>query len=221
MLPRLGREVRRQRQLGELDRVERALEDARALLQHQRDDAEVLDAVRGAVRAVRGAGRGLRQQHVRPEGGEVLQRVAADRRPLAQLEEEVDEAVEHRDVRLRQLGDDVARGGDALGVRLEVDRAAQRVVHLVQHERVRQVAHVRRERRRRQPRVAAREPLDRRRRLGGEAVEQVVDRADRRVAAEELRRARAACCRYAISVCTGSGIGSAYTSSESGGDGCT
>ena len=30
-----------------------------------------------------------------------------------------------------------------------------------------------------------------------------------------------ACCRYAISVCTGSGIGSAYTSSESGGDGCT
>eukprot|EP00965_Chrysotila_dentata_P235723 6200923-Pleurochrysis_carterae.AAC.4 len=71
-----------------LERVERPLKDARALLQHEPDESVLVDAVLLRLR------RRERRDHRCPVGGEVFWPVAGRSRALAQLGEQVEEAME-------------------------------------------------------------------------------------------------------------------------------
>ena len=75
LLSDLGLEVRRQRQLRQLEGVELPLEDARAVLQQQPHQPVVLDA-RGAAALAAGRPDGRGRQQARPEVGELLGAVA-------------------------------------------------------------------------------------------------------------------------------------------------
>ena len=186
LLGALSLKVRRQRQLGQLEGVELALEDARAVLQQQPHQPVVLDA-RGA--AALAAGRpdvGGRQQ-ARPQVGELLGAVAVGV-GLGQPREEVEDPVQDGDVRLAHLGHEVAQRGDPLHVDLHVERSVQLLVD----ERLGQLADVSRQRGRRKPRVTARDLVDvgmLARRV--EVVDKIVDLPDARVTAKELLGRRA------------------------------
>eukprot|EP00962_Isochrysis_galbana_P028545 scaffold9034_cov124-Isochrysis_galbana.AAC.3 len=179
-----GGQVGRQGELGQLEGVERALEDARVLLHHQPDQS-VLVPQHAAAALVH------RRDHPDPERDQFLGRVARCGGPAGQARQEVKEAVQHGLVRLRHLGHAVAHRRDPLAIRLGVHRGAEGLVVRRHQQRLGQLADVRGERGRSKPYGVARDNGHVRRVAGPQHADHFIDLLDRRVTPKELWRRQA------------------------------